>query len=142
MSPPWSRCTHGAGVDKRQLRQPGSQRGQLPLCGGLCYPRTPSACACRSCSALLQALARTGASAGRRTVNGAASQVGSGEADTPSPGQRQRPLLSHLLHNLLNAVSPLSFQASPPDSLFPRHLPPDEPARPACSLFSATFTHG
>lgn len=106
----------GAGGGHEQLLGPGGQRGRLPLCGGLCYPRTPSACAHRSCSALLQALARTGASAGRTVKQLLRWAQGK---QTQSPGQRQRPLLSHLLHSLLNAVSLLFLQASPPTPSFP-----------------------
>lgn len=116
-------------VDKRQLLRPGSPRGQLPLCGGLCYPRTPSACAHRSCSALLQALARTGASAGRRTVKRSSFSGGLGGSRLIASWTEAVPLRSHLLHNFLNAIS-LCYSSRL------LHWPPLSPSPSSCSILT------
>lgn len=111
------------GVDKSSYSGQGGQRGQLPLCGGLCYPRTLSACAHRSCSALLQALARTGGSAGRRTMKRSSfsgglrgsrhtvsrtEAVASALSSAPQPPQRCQPLLFSQA-SPLTASFPITF---------------------------------
>lgn len=70
-----------------------------------------------------------------------ASQVGSGEADTVSRTEAAASALSSAPQppQRCQPVIPPGFST---DSLFPHHLPPDEPARPACSLFLPTSTHG